>query len=66
MKHITTEVAGEVNAKAKVLAQGKQQTLSEFVAEVLTKEVNRLWENRPEEEGSLRIIVREELARVFE
>lgn len=66
MKHMTTEVPTDTNAKAKVLAKSKGQTLFEFSSECLTREVNRLWENRPEEEGPIRTIVREELARAFE
>ena len=65
MKHITTELTDETNSKAKVLARCQNQTLSEFAAEVLTREINRLWINQPEEEGPLRTIVREELARAF-
>ena len=66
MKHITTEVANNVNVRARVLARAKGQTLSEFAAEALTREVDRLWQNQPEQEGPLRAIVREELARAFE
>jgi len=66
MKHITTEVDNETNAKARLLARGNSQTLSEFTADLLTREITRLWQNRPEEEGPLRTIVREELARVFD
>lgn len=66
MKHVTTEVSNEINIQARVLAKARGQTLSEFVAETLTREVTRLWENRPEAEGPLRNIVREELARAFE
>ena len=65
LKHITTEISSEVNCQAKVLARANHQTLSEFTAEALTREVTRLWANRPEEEGPIRNIVREELTRAF-
>jgi hypothetical protein len=66
MKHVTTEVPSDINAKARLLAKTKDQTLSEFLTDVLTREVTRLWNNRPEEEGNIRTIVREELSRAFE
>jgi hypothetical protein len=66
MKHVTTEVPRDINAKARLMARNQGQTLSGFLADVLTREVTRLWKNRPEEEEKLRTIVREELSRAFD
>jgi hypothetical protein len=63
-KHMTTEVTRDINMKARTLARARKITLSKFSAEVLTREVNRIWENQPQEdEGRIRTVVRDELAR---
>jgi hypothetical protein len=67
MTYVNTRVTRDINMMAKTLANSSQQTLSEFLATVLTSEIDRLWRNQPppEDNGTLRTIVREEIARTF-
>lgn len=66
MKHLTTETTRDINAMARSLAKARRKTLAEFASEVLTREIQRMWNNQPPEDNSaIRTIVREEIARTF-